>query len=405
MYRSALRPQLTRRRRTSGLLGGIVVLLLVVVTTSGAGLAVGLGAAGGASAGSSPPGGLAAKTTPSLVVAPTSGPVGTLVTFTVSGFALSRAVTIKNAAGTVVCSGTTTSKGAFSCTYTIPPTPGGADTFTATDVKGHKEPATFTVKSALAISPASGLVGTTMHFSGTGFGGSASYTVNVNWTGPSGAVQTACSATTDASFNGSFGCSFTLLGASGGSHTFTAVSTGKGRSAFTASVGFLVLSSLAVGPSNGPPGTTATFTGTGFGSIVPVSVTWSGGTACSSTTLATGNFSCSWTVPSGTAGTYLLTAKDTAGNSATASFVVTFLAIRPTAVSVGSTLTFTGGGFTPTTPIALSWSGGSICAGVRTTVTGTFTCTYAPFPPTPHGSYVFTASDGLGNVASARVSV
>ncbi len=351
---------------------------------------------------------VAAKVAPALTVAPTTGPVGTVVTLSAVGFAHASAFTITDPLGTA-CSGTTSSTGTFSCTATIPAAPGGNFTFQGADAKGTSEKALYIIQGHLALTPASGLVGTTIHFLGTGFGAAVVksklkvYPALVKWTEPSGANVTICDEYTDSSGNGSFSCTYVLPAAPAGVHNFYATTTNF-TILLTAVGGFDVLPALTAGPGFGPVGTTPTFAGTGFAASRTVAVSWSGGSACSGASLNTGSFACNFTIPFGTpGGTYNFTASD-GTNSAATSFVVTYLTVSPTGGPVGTELTFSGGGFAPARTISLSWAGGAECPGTMSTGAGTYRCSFQ-LPPTPTASYLFTASDGVGDTALAAFTV
>ncbi len=394
----------------------MAVVLVLSLSTLGAGIVpnVALFPTAPTTAGGSggPPSGGATPTpdaaaVPTLTVTPSSAPVGTQVEFTATAFSDSSSITIKTPAGTDACLGTTGTKGNYTCAYLIPAGPGGAESFSAADTHSHTASVTFTVTSNVVASPAAGLVGTPVFFLGTGFGGAISgetgkfYEVNLTWVEPSGAVQSVCLVETDSSGNGTFGCSFTLPAAPAGDHLFHAAAVGL---SLNASVEFRVLPGLTVGPSYGPVGTAETFTGTGFGANVEVYVNWTEGQACEGESLASGSFSCSYAIPFGTpGGTYTFVASQ-GTNSASTSFVVSFLEVSPSSATVGTTLTFTAGGFLPETLLTISWQDGAVCPGNSTTASGTLTCTYV-LPPTPAGPYTVTATDGQGDIASAVLSV
>ncbi len=404
MHRAAVLPGLRRRGVLRPALCAAVVVLMIgsswAAVTLGALAPLGTGPVAGSGAG--PPGGssgvVTAATSAALTVYPTEGVVGTSVTFNATHFGVTKKITISSASGTV-CSGVTTSKGVFSCTYTIPPTPGGADKFTAENGGGLTSTATFTVVPRLVVLPTSGPIGTVALFAGTGF--SAKATVDVNWTAPAGASVVACTGTADSSGNGSFSCTFTVPASPGGGHTFGA----SAGAAYTASVKFTVLPQLVAAPGFGPAGSTVTFTGTGFGATTNVAVSWVDGPACSGPTLDTGSFDCSYPIPSTTAGGYYnFSAMDGSGNSATVPFVVTYLHVSPTGGPVGSTRSLSGGGFAADVALTITWSGGSVCAGAKSDGSGTFSCAFV-LPATPAGSYTVIASDGKGDTASVAFTV
>ncbi len=340
---------------------------------------------------------------PNLTASPSSGPVGTAVTFSATHFAHGAKITISIVANkkivSTVCSGTTSLTGAFSCVYIVPPTPGGAETFTATDAKGNSASTTFTIVPHLTVSPASGPVGTIVLFSGTGFGGTPTLTFGVQIAWSEGLV---CS--TQTNHSGSFSCSYTIPPASAGGHTFYANST---TISLKATAVYSVVPTLTAGPNHGPEGTSVTFAGTGFGPGVPAQVTWTAGTACTTlSTFADGSFSCSYVIPAGTAGgVYTFTGSDTQANHATTPFTVTYLRPSPSTATVGTSVTVSGGGFAPTTAITVVTVGLGSCAGTGTTRSdGTYTCTLT-VPPATAGVHLISASDAVGESATAPLTV
>ncbi|MGB6501349.1 MAG: hypothetical protein WBG19_08135 [Thermoplasmata archaeon] len=324
---------------------------------------------------------------PALSAAPTRGPVGTLITFVGTGFPALHPAWVNWSAG-VACSHTTSTEGGFSCSFALPPTDYGVHSFTANDTKrGISASATFTVAPALTVSPVAGPVATLLEFNGSGF--SPDSAVTVSWS-----FGTICTATSNAF--GSFQCTVTLPAATNGAHLFTATD-GMGHSA-TAT--FSVSAQLIPTPSSGLVGTKVTFAGTGFANTVLVTVSWTGGTACSNTTSASGAFTCKFTVPVGTpGGVYPFTAADGPGDNAVATFtVVTSLAVSPGHGIAGTSVTFTGSGYAASSSVSVTWSGGSPCSAT-TTASGTFSCAYAIPLGTPGGSYTFTGKDSKQDTA------
>lgn len=335
----------------------------------------------------------------SLVVSPTSGPVGTVVSFVATHYAITSTFKI-TLGSTTVCSGTTNSKGNFSCTYAIPNMGGGVKSFVGTDSKSNTAPASFTLLTSLTANPASGLVGTTVVFHGAAFGGQSGssptfYPVEITWAG-----GTVCQ--TNTSGLGEFNCTFQIPAVGAGPKTFSGISLNV---SLTATAVFVVTPGLSVGPSYGPVGTRLTFTGTGFGASDSLAVTWSAGTACTALVSGSGGFSCAFVVPAGTAGgPYVFTGLDSGANSATTSFVVTYLRAAPVGGPVGSLVNFSAGGFTPSTAIAVTWGNGTVCSGGTTTTNGTYSCSFA-LPATTAGQHAFYANDSAGLSASTEFTV
>jgi len=342
-----------------------------------------------------PPGTYSAMTTftviPQLTISPPAGSVGTLLTFNGTGFNSSSAVTVSWAGGPV-CPSTTSTLGSFVCYVTLPAATFGVHLFTATDNSTDSASANFTVIPQLTANPSSGLVGTPVTFIGTGYAGGVA--VTVSW-----ASGVACSNSTSAT--GGFVCRFTIpAGTPGNVYGFT----GTDGANDTAEATFTVVTSLAVAPTHGPAGTSITFTGTGYNASSTVTVSWAGGTACIEPTSAGGTFSCTFKIPTGTAGgSYTFTGKDLADNVASTTFVVTFLDVAPLGGVVGTSVNFTAGGFAPSSPFQITWTDGTACSG-STTATGTFRCSYV-IPAVAVGPYTFTATDGGSEKATTIFTV
>ncbi|HYA10604.1 MAG TPA: hypothetical protein VEH10_02895 [Thermoplasmata archaeon] len=418
MDRVTASPRHSRQRWVLGLVAVAVVAVMLGSTFAAAFTALGAaprapGLFGAGPTTGTPPGGApvtpAAKAPATLNVTPTAGSVGSQVTFNVSHFNHGAAITVKNAKGTILCGGTTSSTGTFSCTYVIPAVPGGNYTYSAA-TGADSASAVFEVVPHLVTSPSTGLVGTPFTLIGTGFPVSTTDKVQVNWTAPGGVNTIACSKKTAIDANGTFTCPYTMPQAPAGPHLFYAFalnSTGNG----SANGSFTVVPGLTVGPTHGSDGTLVTFSGTGFADQGTTSVNWTGGTgfACSNSTLSTGSFSCSFRIPGGTpGGPYVFTASGGGGTVATTTFIVTYLAVAPVAAPVNATVQFTGAGFAPSSNVTLSW----VSLGVKTyacnpgasSPTGTYNCTFR-IPYTPTAPYVFNASDAAGDYATTVLTV
>jgi hypothetical protein len=248
------------------------------------------------------------------------------------------------------------------------------------------------VGPTLGVSPMHGPVGSLLSLSATGFAASAS--VSIAWSG-----GTACTGTT--SNTGAFGCTYPMPPSVAGGHLFTATDSASN----SASVTFTTDPSLTPSPTGGPVGSSVTFTGSGFAGASPVSVTWTKGTACVSTTDATGAFSCIASIPAGTTGAaYLFNATDGSADSASAVFDVTFLSVTPASQRVNSAVTFSGAGYTAAEPFWVNWTGGVACTGTVSGA-GKFSCSLRIPLGTPGGVYAFSGTDGAAVTAETNVTV
>jgi hypothetical protein len=289
----------------------------------------------------------------SLVLSPSTGGAGTLVTASGDGFAASSTWTVGwSGTPNIACTGTvahTGTDGSFSCTFTVPTITPATYTVTANDSATPKNVATTLFSLPLAsvsFAPASGMVGDTVTATGAGFVGtttSGTYAVVLKWM-PGGWVL--CNPPTDAT--GAFTCKFTVPADTGGVHLVVATDVIGNK----ATSSFKVNTSLTLDPTSGPAGTTVTATGSGFASEAAAKVTWApgGGSLCTATTDTTGSFSCGFVVPSDSTGAHTVTG--TAVSTASATF--TLNGAFPT-VSVAFTTHFAVSTYMPMN-LSLAWT-------------------------------------------------
>jgi hypothetical protein len=349
--------------------------------------------------------------TPNLVVSPGSGPVGTQITFSWTGFNPSNgcgyyggycATTSVTwlAGSTNACSQTDDNYGSASCTYVIPLgtsiVPGGY-LFTAADSANppNVAHATFNVTypPQLSASPISGAVGTTITFSGNNY--TTNSPVSVSW---SSLGTTACTATTNSV--GSFTCNYFFPAATAGNHTFSSRDV-SGESATTI---FTVTPQLALSQTSGPTGTTFTFSSTGFSGGSSITISWTGGLACSGTTNTAGTFVCSFSIPTAAVGGHLFTASDGSSNSATATFTITpQIQSSLSTATKGQVTSFSGTGFAAGSTVTISWSGGTACSGATSGV-GSFSCMFV-IPAATQGGHNFTGADSSNHSAVTTLTI
>lgn len=331
------------------------------------------------------------------IVTPSTGPVGTGVTFSGSGWTDGTPIDVTwtppggSGYSPNACTTTASASGTFSCAYTVPALAAGSYTYTVTGGGGSSSPS-FTVIPELTDSPGSGPVGTKVTFSGTGWGDGL--TVTVTW--PRGM---ACSGA--ASALGTFTCSSTYTIPVAAHYTYTF--TGNDSGPDTASTMFTVLASLSNSPTSGPVGTTVTFTGEGYQAGDAITVAWPhGASACAATTSdARGGFNCTFVVPAAAAYAYPFYANDTDSNAASSVFTVTAsLSTALVSGTVGSQDTATGAGFFATVPVTVTWDdvGGAtrwFCAATTSSV-GAFSCV-GTFVDGSYGRGNLIATDGTNS--------
>jgi LmbE family N-acetylglucosaminyl deacetylase len=268
---------------------------------------------------------------------PATGPGGTSVSISASGFLPTHAltVTVGGLPATVTSGGTTDAAGASTVIFTMPAISGGPEPVVVSDGTSTLMSTTsFGITPTLAgLSPVSGVVGSTATISGAGFQASRALTVKV------GGVNATITAggTTDA--NGVASITFTVPIAPAG---FEPVVVSDGATSVTAPVGFVVLPSVSgLAPTTGPPETPATISASGFIASHLLTVTVGGVNApvtSGGTTGSNGAATVHFTVPSVAVGSQPVVVSD--GTNSAASTPALNVTTPPPAVV---------GGLTPTT--------------------------------------------------------
>ncbi|MFC1902472.1 IPT/TIG domain-containing protein, partial [Chloroflexota bacterium] len=260
---------------------------------------------------------VAVPTTPALAgvtLYPTSGPAGTTITISGTGFTDGETYTVTFAWQTVyaqvIGSGTITSGAITAVNYTIPALPAGTYTIRVLASGGLALTGTFTVVPKTTLDKTSGLVGDEITLDGTSFTANSNiiiYFVNEE-------VGTA-----DANASGSFSNAvFTVPESYNGSHTVKA----QDNYGNYATGNFSTKQSVAVTPTTGSSGDQATLEGKGFRARNSITVTFNNVAVAtippSVTTDDYGSFSATFTVPIIVTGSYPATAKDQGNNQASA---------------------------------------------------------------------------------------
>jgi hypothetical protein len=219
---------------------------------------------------------------------------------------------------------------------------------------------------------------------------------------------TGCSSgslTTDSS--GAFSCGFSVPSGTLGT---TVNATDAGGQSTTES--FTVTTpAIAVGPAQGPVGSSFTAGGSGFEVSSEATVAFDGleltATACSVgtpegtriVTDSSGAFSCTFTLPTEPGGNGTITATQ-GSNHVSASYLVTpSFTTSSGNGTVGKMVSVTGYGFGASDQYTLMWnSSTTLCFG-STNPSGEFTCSYL-VPPAPAGLHTITALQGVSNFTS-----
>jgi len=304
-------------------------------------------------------------------LSPSAGPTGTVVTISGSHFGATQG------SSTVSFNGTQATPANWSDTSLVVPVPANASTgLVYVDLSGvFSNGITFTVRPPLpqitSLSPTSGIAGTSLTITGTGFGanqGSSSVAFGgvgagtpTSWSDTSIVVPVPSAAITG-----------------GVTVTFSVGGTGYQSNGIT----FTVLPSIAnLSPTSGPAGQSVVTNGGGFGNTQGTStVTFNG---VSATPTAWGPSTIVVPLPPGAdSGNVVVTVAGVASNGSPFTVIPTISSVSPTFGPVGTPVTIAGNGFGPTqgtSTVAFSgfaatptsWSTSSIVSAVPTgAVTG-----------------------------------
>ncbi len=263
--------------------------------------------------------------TSGVTLSSTQGSPGASVTLTAKGFSASDSVRVgwnqtSSTQGTTLCTGTTSTKGSYSCTFTVPQAVSGAYPIVVTTSNGPTNSATFGIAGAASVSltPNSGKVGEPFQMSIGGF--QAGEAIAVTFDGGSTWQSATASSAGAALINA------TIPFAVQGAHTITAKG---GTSAKTASATLTVSPSMSVTPNGGATGTSVTAYVRGMKASQSVNVRFNatssstGTSVCTGTSNGSGSYQCTFAVPGVTSGnTYSLYA-GSGTLSASSSFTAT----------------------------------------------------------------------------------
>src|SRR5581483_3702604 len=253
----------------------------------------------------------------------------------------------------------------------------------------HAEAAT------VSLSPTSGVGGTTITPTGSGF--KANSTIKVYFaniflgncsSSASGALKSSCVFNAPSEPNGTYEVRFTDSNNTSASANFTITGSGGPQ--------------LNLSPSSGPTGTTVTVSGGGWSTSATITVYFNSSSVATCTTDTSGNINsgCTFTVPSVSVGTYPVVGYDSGNgnNIGAADFAVgssgVTLTLTPSSGLSGTSVTVTGTGYGASKTITVKYNGTTV-ATCSSNVSGNITsgCTFT-VPSNPQGFYSVTASDG-----------
>ena len=345
---------------------------------------------------------IAIPATPALAatvtISPSSGPVGTTITISGTGFTATNTYQITFAYGTtfsrIIGSGTVGAGGdILSTSFVIPEIPGGVytirvETFGTTS---ESRTGTFTITSKIDLDKSSGYVGDEVTVDGNGFAANSDITVY---------FVNAEVGTADTDANGSFtDAAFLVPESYNGSHTIKA----QDASGNFDTDSFSTKQSITITPTTGAAGDMVTVSGTGFKAKKAITITFDvlavTTTPLSVTTDDYGSLSGSFPVPVIVNGTYAVKVTD-GTNKASANFtVMAGASIDKTTGNVGTEATVSGTGFAVGATVTVTYDGDEVAIATPDS-NGAFKATFK-IPASTHGAHTIVATDPT-NPANTR---
>ncbi|MBI4186058.1 MAG: IPT/TIG domain-containing protein [Chloroflexi bacterium] len=324
----------------------------------------------------------------SATITPDEGPVGTQVKIDGQDFSSRENITVEYDGVKVdIQSGDvkTDSSGDFDDTAIIvPPSAAGSHTITVIgETSATEVEVDFTVVPQASISLTSGLPGTQVTATGTGFGSRSQVTIR---------FSTTQVATVQTDRDGSFTATFSVPALPPGKYTVESKDALNNRD----SAEFTISATIAVTPTRGTVGTGLTVTGRGFSGAVVVK--YDGIGVVTATADSGGSFSATFNAPPSASGTHTIAAGDA---SATFTVLSSFSA-SPVTGSIGTEIAITGTGFRASQAMRVTF-GNIQVKTVTADATGSFSSSF-PIPPLPAGSYQLVVTDGV-NTGSADITI
>jgi hypothetical protein len=339
------------------------------------------------------------KVTPSVEIITEGGSVGSTVTVVGDGFKAKETVTVTFDDQKVSTDCKTDRNGSLSpCAFTVPATTAG-DHKVMVSAGDHSAWALYSVGPDISLNATAGSVGSTVMLTGSNYPPNS--TLSVTW--EDAKLKTTGTCTTDAKGNlpATNNCAFTVPATTAGPYDVTVSAGGLSGSAT-----YTVSTAIGLSPSDGPVGSGAAVSGSGFAPNSPIKVTVGGssvtltglGGAVPCTTDGDGNFSyCSFTVPDVHTGARTVTAKDGSGYAASATYTVGgSINLSLPGGTVGSTITLSGSNWKSGSTLTVSLDGEKLNTSGSCTADASGklnNCTFT-IPAATGGDHTLTVSDG-----------
>jgi hypothetical protein len=337
-----------------------------------------------------------------LAINPRSGPPGTVITVTGSGFGTyETGITITFDGSPIASAVSADAQGNWNGTFTVPASPSGAHSVSA---YGSITPTssipgiTFVVSPTVVVSPTNRPPGNPVTVTGSGFdGGETGITITFD----GNPVASGISANSLGNWSGTF----TVPASPSGPHSVSAY----GSSTLAGSlpgVTFVVNPTVVVSPTSRPPGNPVTVTGSGFGSgETGITITFDDNQVASGISAnSLGNWSGTFTVPASPSGSHSISAYGSvtlAGSLPGVAFVVNpTIAVSSTNGAPGTSVTVTGSGFSSgETGITITFDGNQVASGISANSQGNWSGTFT-IPASSLGSHTVRANGSITQAVS-----
>ena len=245
-----------------------------------------------------------------MTVVPTSADVGEQITISGTGFTASSNITfyIDDIIVTTDVITTNTSGSFINSAFVIPPSAQGSHTLKATDGGDYSSTEVLVIGHKMtSMTPTSGILGTIVTLTGSGFSANASITIRFN-----GVPVTTDPAIISVNATGSFTGSFAVPAASAGTYPVEATDGVHSVSADFESTIDATISQMTTIDSPGYVGMELTISGTGFKPDATVTITYTSDPVvlATVTTDGSGSFSVTVTIPPSIGGEHTIVATD-----------------------------------------------------------------------------------------------
>jgi ketosteroid isomerase-like protein len=342
---------------------------------------------------------------PALALGTASGPPGTQVLVSGSGFGVSETgISITYDGSAVAADISADNLGNWRSIFIVPPSNFGSHPVSAYGSvvsAGSLTGINFIVEPAVIIDIKGGAPGAQVAVTGSGFISNETG-IAITWDGS--AVVTGISAAQTGSWSGTL----TVPPSPSGSHAVSAYGSATLPGSVPA-VTFSVSPAIILARSSGSPGSQVTLSGSGFADGETVSITFDGfPLAPSLSANSLGNWTGTITVPASASGTHVISAYGTVNRLGKVSGidfkVQPGVSLSPPSGHVGGSVRITGLGFAANSNIKFTFDGQQLLPEATANITGTFISSFSA-PKSRAGNHIVAVVDSEGHRAEVAFHV